>query len=49
LSGKIDRIDLIDEQRGLLRVYDYKTGKPKTRVALKRPAKHIKKIFQQES
>lgn len=31
LTGKIDRIDLIDEAKGLLRVVDYKTGRPKSR------------------
>jgi DNA helicase II / ATP-dependent DNA helicase PcrA len=39
LSGKIDRIDLIDRERGLLRVYDYKTGKPKTRGGIEAGSK----------
>ena len=30
LSGKIDRIDWIDQSKKLVRVIDYKTGKPKT-------------------
>lgn len=31
LAGKIDRIDLVDSQKNLVRVVDYKTGKRKTR------------------
>jgi len=30
LTGKIDRIDWIDKEKKLVRVIDYKTGKPKT-------------------
>ena len=30
LSGRIDRIDWVDESRGLVKVVDYKTGSPKT-------------------
>ena len=30
LSGKIDRIDWLDKDKGWIRVVDYKTGRPKT-------------------
>ncbi|AKM81256.1 MAG: DNA-dependent ATPase I and helicase II [Candidatus Pacebacteria bacterium GW2011_GWF2_38_9] len=45
LSGKIDRIDLIDAERGLLAVYDYKTGKPKTRGGIEATSKTYQKDF----
>ncbi len=45
LSGKIDRIDLIDADRGLLRVCDYKTGKPKTRGAIESASPTYQKKF----
>jgi len=45
LSGKIDRIDLIDADKGLLRVYDYKTGKPKTRGGIEATSKTYQKDF----
>lgn len=45
LSGKIDRIDLIDADKGLLRVYDYKTGKPKTRGGIEAASKTYQKDF----
>lgn len=45
LSGKIDRIDLIDAQKGLLRVYDYKTGAPKTRGGIEATSKTYQKDF----
>lgn len=45
LSGKIDRIDWIDRQRGLLKVYDYKTGKPKTRGGIQASSKTYQKDF----
>lgn len=45
LSGKIDRIDLIDSNRGLLRVYDYKTGSPKTRGGIDASSKTYQKDF----
>jgi len=31
LVGKVDRVDLIDKEKRLVRVVDYKTGKPQTR------------------
>ncbi len=31
LTGKIDRIDWVDQEKKLVRVIDYKTGKPKTK------------------
>ncbi|MFQ5451957.1 MAG: ATP-dependent helicase [Candidatus Paceibacterota bacterium] len=30
LSGRIDRVDWIDKERGLVRVVDYKTGRPRS-------------------
>lgn len=45
LSGKIDRIDWVDRQRGLLRVYDYKTGTPKTRGGIEASSKTYQKDF----
>ncbi len=45
LSGKIDRIDWLDRQRGLLRVYDYKTGAPKTRGGIEATSKTYQKDF----
>ena len=45
LSGKIDRIDLIDAEKGLLRVYDYKTGKPKSRGGIEATSKTYQKDF----
>lgn len=45
LSGKIDRIDWADRQRGLLRVFDYKTGAPKTRGGIDCKAKTYQKDF----
>lgn len=45
LSGKIDRIDLIDAERGLLRVSDYKTGAPKTRGGIEAASKTYQKDF----
>ncbi len=45
LSGKIDRIDLIDAEKGLLRVYDYKTGKPKSRGGIEASSKTYQKDF----
>ncbi len=45
LSGKIDRLDLIDAQRGWLRVCDYKTGKPKTRGGIEATSKTYWKDF----
>ncbi|HPS40862.1 MAG TPA: ATP-dependent DNA helicase [Candidatus Woesebacteria bacterium] len=45
LSGKIDRIDLVDQERGLLRVYDYKTGEPKTRGGIEATSKTYQKDF----
>lgn len=45
LSGKIDRIDLIDADKGLLRVYDYKTGKPKSRGGIEATSKTYQKDF----
>jgi DNA helicase-2/ATP-dependent DNA helicase PcrA len=45
LSGKIDRVDLIDTDRGLLRVFDYKTGAPKTRGGIEATSKTYQKDF----
>lgn len=45
LSGKIDRIDLIDKERGILRVYDYKTGKPKSRGGIEAASKTYQRDF----
>lgn len=45
LSGKIDRLDLLDSERGLLRVVDYKTGQPKSRGAIEAGSKTYQKDF----
>ena len=45
LSGKIDRIDLLDSKKGLLRVCDYKTGKPKNRGGIEATEKSYQKDF----
>ncbi|MFA6529162.1 MAG: ATP-dependent DNA helicase, partial [Candidatus Gracilibacteria bacterium] len=35
LTGKVDRIDLIDEKLGTVNVVDYKTGRPKSENAIR--------------
>jgi DNA helicase-2/ATP-dependent DNA helicase PcrA len=45
LSGKIDRIDWVDRDRGLIRVVDYKTGKPKTDGAIEASSPTYQKDF----
>ena len=34
LTGRVDRIDLLDKQKNLVKVIDYKTGKPKSHNAI---------------
>ena len=49
LSGKIDRIDWLDRDRGLIRVIDYKTGKPKTDGAIEaKSATYQKNLSERE-
>jgi DNA helicase-2/ATP-dependent DNA helicase PcrA len=49
LSGKIDRIDWVNKDRGLIRVIDYKTGKPKTDGAIEaRSATYQKNLSERE-
>ncbi len=45
LSGKIDRIDFADKAKGLLRVFDYKTGAPKSRGGIEASSKTYQKDF----
>ncbi|MCX6783917.1 MAG: ATP-dependent DNA helicase [candidate division WWE3 bacterium] len=48
LVGKVDRVDVIDPVKKLVRVVDYKTGKPKTRGDIEGTTKYSDGAYKQQ-